>query len=153
MISIFGEKKDIDGYINIFFKNNSLTINNKSREMPFKINYEMQDSILSNYSMNGSIIDLSDGDTEDFKKLRKICLKYSLFDRINQEKIISLVGLIKNTINNADSNYYLDDGIYDSLVMAIVRKTGIYYDIIIKKKSLVLMLFNKLSFLYISFFK
>ena len=47
----------------------------------------------------------------------------------------------------------LDDGIYDSLVMAIVRKTGIYYDIIIKKKSLVLMLFNKLSFLYISFFK
>ena len=58
-ISILGER-NIDGYINIFFKNSSLTINNKSREATFKINYEMQDSVLSNYTMNGSIIDLGD---------------------------------------------------------------------------------------------
>ena len=54
---------------------------------------------------------------------------------------------------NNDNNYYLDDGIYDSLVMAIARKTTIYYDVLIKKKSLILTLFTKLSFLYISFFK
>jgi hypothetical protein len=153
-ININGTKMDT-GYMHIFFKENIISINDQSvnNNANYKINYLFTDDLLSGYLMNNQIVNLNDDLKKIFFKLRQICKIHDIRNMFLQEKIISLVYLITNAKNNNKKKYLLNDGIYDSFIIAITRKINFFFDIRFKKKSLFIKIFYRIYILKKYFFK
>jgi len=145
-IHIIGDRTD-NGYTNIYTKNDLISINKFEDSNKYKINYLFNDKVLSGYSFNNKELNLNDILINDFINLKNVCKTHSIDSRGLQEQIISLVNLIRNTEIENGKKYFLEDGIYDSFVIAVTNKIKFYFDIKLNNKSLLFIIFYKLFLL------
>ena len=149
---IISGKRSEYGHTIIETSRGNLIINNNNKESNFNINYTFDDDIISGYDLNNVKIKLSTELDTKFKLLKKICKKYNIKLRSLQEQIISFVNLISESEKDTGKKYYLNDGIKDSFICAVVNKMNIYFDMYLNKKS-ILYLFFKFFFQKINYKK
>tara|TARA_B100001057_G_C22830336_1_gene943149 strand:- start:1214 stop:2260 length:1047 start_codon:yes stop_codon:yes gene_type:complete len=144
VININGKQLET-GHIHIFFKENIISINddNINNNAKYKISYLFTEDLFSGYLVNNQTVSLDDNLKKIFLKLRQICTIHNIRNKFLQEKIISLVCLMTEINNQNKKKYFLDDGIYDSFLIAITRKINFFFDIRFKKKSLFIYIFYK----------
>jgi hypothetical protein len=140
-IIIFGKRSE-DGHILIKTLKDNLIINNPNKRSNFKIDYIFDENVMCGYNLNNVKLNLTKELETNFNLLKIICKRYNIKLRTLQEQIISFVILISQCEKDTGKKYYLDDGIKDSFISAVVNKIFIYIDINFRKKSLILQVFK-----------
>lgn len=141
---VINGKRNETGFLIIETSNEKIIINRHNYKSNFKISYIFNENVICGYKLNGNIIELPENLYNDFEHLENICKKYSITLRTLQEQIISFVQLINESEREYGKKYYLNDGIKDSFICAMINKIKIYADFYHKDKSYLVNIFRML---------
>ena len=141
---VINGRRSETGFIIIETSNKKIIINNQIYKSDFKISYIFKENIICGYELNGNKIKLPENINKDFENLKNICKKYNIKLRTLQEQIVSFVQLIIESERESGKKYYLEDGIKDSFICAMINKIKIYADFYHKDKSYLLIIFRML---------